>query len=150
MNWIDSVLDGTAPLPPEDIEADEPRNGWKLVPLDPTEKMANAGMLSVIGSIGGYESAQVREMYKAMLAAAPPVEQVAQLQTPKVLHEILTKEVSAVFNYFDSSDNLTYASTFKDITDAMSGGEYRFHNDDAFRAKVQAMTAHLLMAITKS
>jgi len=52
----------------------------KWVPLEPTKKMTDAGMMSVIGSIGGYEFAEVMKFWRAMLAAAPQGDQVAQLQ----------------------------------------------------------------------
>jgi hypothetical protein len=50
----------TAPIPPVVPE------GWKLVPIEPTTEMINAGMR--VGAYGGYSE---RDCYTTMLAAAP-------------------------------------------------------------------------------
>ena len=46
-------------------------DGWKLVPVELTEAMLDAGCKALVGSIGGYEAGQVYRCYDAMLAASP-------------------------------------------------------------------------------
>ncbi len=59
--WMaDFVVAQPAPSIPE---------GWKLVPVEPTEKMKHAGRAAAWSNAVAYN--ETRDIYKAMLAAAP-------------------------------------------------------------------------------
>lgn len=59
----------------------EARDGWKLVPIEPTEAMYSAASIKILPSYAGQLDHQhaydivseedMRTLYKAMLAAAP-------------------------------------------------------------------------------
>ena len=48
--------------------------GWKLVPIEPTDKMVTAGYSEVTVEIEN-SSRDIKDVYQAMLAAAPEVKQ---------------------------------------------------------------------------
>jgi hypothetical protein len=49
-----------------------PVEGWKMVPVEPTEKMVQAGVNKLHGSAGGSPYPVAAETFRAMLSASPP------------------------------------------------------------------------------
>lgn len=52
------------------------RDGWKLVPIEPTEKMSNVGKYVLKGAADDDERTQAESVYRAMLAATDEAEDV--------------------------------------------------------------------------
>ena len=72
--------------------------GWKLVPVEPTQAMNNAGL----SAVNQYGKRSVWETYAAMLAAAPAAPQAEPKREP--LSDERIDEIGEPFGYFQYGD----------------------------------------------